>query len=231
MDPEPIEHETADFKLRLANGVARFELKAECSDVEAARSIVEPFVIGWQMSAALDGAPGNFEFRFESAELVDPGPSSEGRSLHFHVAASHSARLTMDVQRRTYPPIPAVSLGADRCVSAMMYQYELCRRETALVSQVAYFCLTVMEEMAGRRSAAAQHFDIERDVLQKVGELTSERGGARGRKAEGLDAPYTPEEEHRLDRAIRLMIRRTAERVANPTAPLRMLRMSDLPTL
>jgi hypothetical protein len=41
---------------------------------------------------------------------------------------------------------------------------------------MAFFCLTVVEASAGGRLAAAKKYGIEKNVLGKLGELTSERG-------------------------------------------------------
>ena len=65
--------------------------------------------------------------------------------------------------------------------------------------------------MAGGRDAAAVRFGISKQVLRRIGELSTNKGGASARKAVGQAAPYTPEEERFLKSAIRTLILRAAE--------------------
>lgn len=83
---------------------------------------------------------------------------------------------------------------------------------------MAYFCLTVLDWMAGgsgprkdRRETTTKKFGISIDVLNKVGDLSSEAGGPVARKKKSRDCPYTPNDTEFLNTALQCMIRGAAE--------------------
>lgn len=58
---------------------------------------------------------------------------------------------------------------------------------------MAYFCLTVLEWRGGSRPKAAERFGISEQVLCKVGNLSSRKGGPVARKADAGGSPNAPE--------------------------------------
>lgn len=76
------------------------------------------------------------------------------------------------------------------------------------LSSVAYWCLTLLEEAAGSRRAAAELYGISYTVLQMLGRLSSEHGGVEGRKAAARDE-FTEDERYWLE----VMLTRVLERV------------------
>ena len=77
----------------------------------------------------------------------------------------------------------------------------------------AYFCLTVLEYpfTSSKRKRAAASYDVDYAVLDRIGKLSSKKGGSGARKREGVDAPLTDEERRFLERATVRLIRRLAE--------------------
>jgi hypothetical protein len=66
------------------------------------------------------------------------------------------------------------------------------------------------------------------EVLQKIGELTATGGGQSARKVEGLHTELTLKQMVLLEDAIKMMIRRAGEIVANPNGPHLPITMADL---
>ena len=64
---------------------------------------------------------------------------------------------------------------------------------------------------SSRRKKAANCYGIDVEVLQRLGKLSSTKGGGDARKAEGADQPFTDEERRFLEAALRRLIRRVAE--------------------
>ena len=62
---------------------------------------------------------------------------------------------------------------------------------------------------ARKRAAAAYRVDLE--VLDRIGELSSTKGGSSARKREGVNMPLTDDERRFLERATIRLIRRLAE--------------------
>lgn len=81
-----------------------------------------------------------------------------------------------------------------------------------------------------KRQDASAFFNVDLDVLNTLGELTSARGGGEeGRKAEGRLAPLSPAE--RVEAAFRALVRRVAEQACYNGPPPDALTMANLPKL
>ena len=93
------------------------------------------------------------------------------------------------------------------------------------LANLAYFCLTVLEDLAvqpprkastnrkpsSKRKKTAEKYEIELEVLTKIGHLSSKKGGPRGaRKAEGKNNNFTAEDRCFLENALKAVIRRAA---------------------
>ena len=82
-----------------------------------------------------------------------------------------------------------------------------------------------------KREAAAQKYRISRQVLDTLGELTSEKGGRSARKAGGSKVDYTAAERQWIDATVKALIRRVGQVGANPAGSFHEITMADLPTL
>ena len=96
--------------------------------------------------------------------------------------------------------------------------------------RMAYFVLTVLLNAAGGLEKAASAFAVDRDILKKLGELTSTRGGAmtarkveRGSTLKDLSGP----EAQWVDDLVRRLVIRLGERASG--AALVPLIPRDLP--
>ena len=109
---------------------------------------------------------------------------------------------------------------------------------------MAYLCLTVLENSAKppspqakrptykKRQATAAKYQIEEDVLNEIGHLSTTKGGhIEGRKEEALTDDLTHGERRFLEHAIREMIRRMAEKAHDPKKNLPQISLSDLPKI
>jgi hypothetical protein len=99
------------------------------------------------------------------------------------------------------------------------------------LGDTVYFCLTVLERVAGGRGPAAQYFGIALSVLNKIGALTGQKGGREARKAKGAQNEFTNAERIWLQEVIKTMIRRAAEIACDPQASRDQIAMADLPPL
>src|SRR5262249_8210351 len=105
-----------------------------------------------------------------------------------------------------------------------------------------YFCLSLLEGSTGltgrqgARKEAVNRYRIEREVLDTLGDLVSERGSLR--EARKLDAnatriPLTPAENACVRAALKMLMRRKAayDRDSITAESLPMITMDDLPEL
>jgi hypothetical protein len=227
--------DTAAFTAELADDRLLVGLIDHYSNEAEAREAVEPYLQAWEIKHALRvGGRREAWFEFDRSEIVDRNPPPPG--THHTIKASASVNgvvtisVTGSVARGAYPLAPTdFVVDPDTLTLWNRWQGYLDGREP--LQSMAYFCLTVLELHGGRAGAAAK-FGISRRVLDKLGQLASERGDpATARKA--LAQPVTPTaaETHWLEAAVRAMIRRVGEVAADPTAAGKPITLADLPEL
>jgi len=144
------------------------------------------------------------------------------------------------VTKREYP-IPPENFLASTDVRAMWDQYEAYLEGRDRLLPMAYSCLSRLEFRAGfhpigktKRQKAANMYRVDRDVLDKLGELTNILGddvGARKLSPQSKLRPPDPQEVAWIEAALRQIIRRAGEYDADPQKALPQVRMSDLPAL
>ena len=228
----PIGHEEQGFKIRVGDKQVRFELKDHYATVKAAREAVEPYIRSWELDAGLSRQPGNFKLTFDRPEIIDrnPTPGIVSASAYFRAGTpSLSVSATVD---RSYPQPPTgITLESeDADVQTMYARYEgYCQRREPLAS-MAYFCLTMLEAGCRDRQSAATTYEIDKKVLNRVGDLTANKGGkTAARKADGIADNLTSQESRFLEEAVKSIIRRMAEVAHDPQKHYPKIRLSDLP--
>ena len=229
---KPLVVEEPGFRLSVEDMRARFEFKAHYATAEEARAAVADYIRVWEFDATLKrGNPESFRLRFEKAEIVDRRPTPGAVRISGCLiggVATLSAKLT--VSTPNYPSPPS-GLAIDPDAETLYERYMGYRQKREPLPAMAYFCLTVLEDGAGDRRAAARKYAIDVSVLKKIGDLTANRGGSQARKAGGLATELGQQEQHFLDRAVKALVRRVAERAHAPTGALPTISLSDLPSL
>ncbi len=69
-----LEVDTPDFKISVANELARFELKYVFTDVRTAQAVIEPYARLWEFQASIERGPGVFALAYDTAEYDSPEP-------------------------------------------------------------------------------------------------------------------------------------------------------------
>jgi len=235
------------FRITLDAYLATVEMVDHFASVEEARKVVDPFLRAWELEVDLRDTGDRFRFVYQTAEIVDRNPPATGDvavTLGRGTIALAGMDVVVHVGRSEWPEPPqdiAVSPDAD-VLWRRWRRYRAEKQESLLAA--AYWALTVLEAAPGvaapvkprrsskRRQTASAFFNVELDVLDRIGELTSTRGGDdESRKHEGRSAPLSPAERQWLEAAFRALVRRVAERAYHGKPPPNMLRMSDLPKL
>ena len=236
----PIEHEEAAFHIKVADKQVRIELKEHYDTEDAGLTAVGGYIRSWELKAALDGRPGQFQLIYERPDIVDrnpspPNPGVLSLSGTIQVGAITGRATLVATNPKPYPDPPSgMTLDPDNPDVATMYDRYmgyLGQREP-LVS-MAYFCLTMLEAyLCDGRKRAGETYAIHNKVLAKVGDLTANRGGrAAARKATGINSDLTPQERRFLEEAVRVMIRRVAEVAHDPHQSRAKITFPDLPLL
>ena len=244
-DAQPLECERGAFRVEMKDGDVRFELKVHFSTEEAARKAVEPYIRAWELDAALQSRPGEFQLRFEKAEVIDRSPTPGVVNLSGTIRAGTAevrGRITVGKQY-PIPPSSVILDAEDADVLTIYHRLEgyFCGKEP--LPSMAYFCLTMLEHTSRfkahnskrrtpkPRQAAACKYGIDLAVLNKVGDLTANKGGDLARKADGASSDLTALELQFLEKAVKIMIRRVAEVAHDPKRNSQVITLSDLPNL
>ena len=233
VDPPALAFETRFFRGELAQDVLVLEPKDHYPTVDLARGPADRFVRSWEVDAALLGR-GPLAFEYVTASVVDRNPPPPGTVVRLEAELSAGFGLadvnSAHVARRSYPEPPAnFEYTADVDVLwARLKAYE--RGEESLLS-MAYFCLTWVERMGGSRAAASSLIHVDKEVLDKLGELTSTRGDAQtARKASRSRAlqELSAQERTWIVACLRALVRQVGQQ---PGATGRGLSVADLPAL
>jgi hypothetical protein len=212
-------------------------MKAHFPTVDEACRAVEPTLRAWEVDADLRWGRDELRFTFDGANVIDRAPAPPGV---IHVSAfvvgaalvSAIGTVSVHVTRANYPAPPPATfrLNPDGESILARYQGYLDGREP--LPSMAYFCLTVVEckvGKAGGRKRAAAAYRIDLSVLNKMGELTSERGDTLNARKAAAAQPLTGAEHAWPEEAVKMLIRRLGD--TRNAAALPMITMSDLPSL
>jgi hypothetical protein len=163
-------------------------------------------------------------------------------------AARGEAYATVHASKGAWPQPPQdLELSFDADAMRRCWVRHWVKQSEPLLA-AAYWALTMLEAAPGvatpsmrpagkltrrpgnKRLNASAFFSIDYDVLDKLGELVSTRGGDdEGRKAEGRSTPLSPGEKEWVRAAFRAIVRRVAEREYHKGPPPQSLTMKDLP--
>ena len=211
---EPMHIQEEDFDVRAENEQVRFEFKTHYASEQDARSAVEEsYIPNWEFDVGLTRGPNAFSLRFERSEIVDRNPPPGPPPMRVSFRAGYptvSANLAPPTPP-TFQEPPRDGIQRTPGVESMFQHYLRHRRDAETLPAMTYYCLTVLDQMAGGSDKTATHFRISRNVLARIRKLSTEKGGDVARKAEGLNSPYSPGEEQFLRSAIQALIRRAAQ--------------------
>ena len=227
---ESVYEEEEEFSIRMEEGRVYFVMKCNCPTVQSAKEVVEPYIDNWGLHVALTGRPGQFKLTFEKAEIKD---LRTGSVEHYVDAGPAHWQFSIPVIPGPYPrPPKGVSLKRSDDVELMFNLYEAFYDDREKLTGIAYFCLTMLEKLAGgskhggrrkrmpkRREEASSKFKIKGYVLNEVAYLSSEKGGkTEARKADGAEEGFDLTEDERtfLENAVMMSIRRVAEEAHSP---------------
>ena len=230
---EPLVCNEPAFRLEVIDKQVRFELKEHFATENDARSVLEDYIRNWEFNACLKGGDGCFKLEFNEPEIIDRNPTPGVKQVHADVKFMVDiGKPEVTVGHSEYPSPPSGVNFNDPDVQTMYHRYMGYRQGNEPLAGMAYFCLDFLESLSGQknnlRKAAAQQYQIDETVLRKIGELSSKKGGQGSRKADGVDKDFTTEERTFLEQAIMKIIRRAAEKAANPEYDLPQITVSTL---
>ena len=228
-------HGKPEFHVKIANEKVCFKFNKHHATEEAAKRSIAEYICAWEVVAGLMGGPDCFKLKYDGAQIEDRKPTPgvlvlNGSPLRSEVTIS---KADVTVSPSHYPS-PPLGLKITPDVQTLYDRYMGYLRGKEPLASMAYFCLTVLErstEKKNSRKVASETYGIKLEVLKKIGNLSSEKGGQQARKAVGKDEDLTTQDRRFLEEAIKAVIRRAAERAHDPDRDLLQISMADLPAL
>jgi hypothetical protein len=244
--PPPLFQEYDAFRIRLENGTVTVEMKEHHASVKSAKEKVEGFIRDWMIYAAFDFDWNLLKFEYEDAEVIDrnPSPRVPGQitgdvNITLPMPTCKGTGMVHPIKLSEYPA-PPTRFRATPDVETMWFRYQQHLQDKETYQSLGYFCLSLMQWSTGlgkgARGAASRMYNIDRDILDKLGELTSKRGTQRD--ARKLDSgstliSLTDVERRWIREALKMLIRRKGEYDFDPAtaASLKQITIADLPKL
>ena len=227
-----IEIEHLQFRLKLKDGEARFEVKEHYPTRQQAERAIKPFIDQWELRASLESGPGTFALKLKRDETIDRKPtpgvisvSASPISWRFIVGSP-----TVTVTRQYPHPPPECRMNiSNPDVQTMLHQYLGYREGREPLPSMAYFCYEVFAKRLGNDSEhAARRHKLSHKLVKMVGNLASNKGGDQARKQSGICHPLTQSEVQFLQKAVGAMIVRAAMVAADPSQPMETIDSSNL---
>ena len=222
--PRSWEDELGSF--RLADGMLVVEPKEHFRDDRSAHSALEPYLRRFEIGHHLtDGRRIRFELESSRTEHSEHGQADVIFTAYERIEVSERISLVRRPQRTQYPePVESFVISED--VETAYQRWDNYRKGREPLPGVAYFVLSLLKRRVGGLAAASDRFRISRNVLKRMGELSSRAGtSATARKADHRE--MAPEEAAWLEKTIKCVILRLGNDEQLPDK----ITMDDLPLL
>ncbi len=218
-------------------GEAVFTMKKHFAAETDAKNEVGNFLQTWEIKIGLENDPGDIAFKYKHSEVIDLAPVEgevSGRSsVTLSDVAVVSDHVSVHVSRGKIPA-PPVNFVKTPDVETMYQRYKAYREGRDSLLSMAYVLLTVAQINSDTRQQAAEKLKIDREVLNKLGDLCSTKGSeqeARKAPKNGEFVPLTPSEKQWIDKACKLLIERCGELGSQDNRNLNQITMDSLPEL
>lgn len=230
----PLIHDTETHRFVLEDNQLTCELKEHFAEIEEAKGFVEPQIRSWEIDAALSFGSEQFKFVYKDAHVIDRNPKPDDETSicgRVAVTARLKSSISVHVRLEAYPEPPTDFL-INPDVKCLWGRYSSYLQGEEPLLSMAYFCLSLIEVLAGGRKEIPSKYLVDRLVVDKLGELTSTRGDEMtARKAKGHNfTPLTGEEVRWIESCIRKVIRRLGE-PAQGVSRHQSITMAELPKI
>ena len=227
--------EVDEFTIKICNGQVRLEPNEHYASLTEALIPAGDFVRNWELDVVLRTQPGQFSLVFNCLEIIDRNPTPGVAELSMHARAGKpSMHASLTAFAPVYPEPPSqVTLGhEDNDVVLLLNRYSNYRKGKEPLASMAYFCSTMLSERLPTGGTRGDKLDVSGGVQKTIRMLSSRQGGQMGaRKWDATTTELDASEVSFLEQAVKLIIRRVAEKARNETLQLPTITLADLPKI
>jgi hypothetical protein len=230
----PSELQTGSFTLYLSGNHLRAEITDNPATVAAAYREVERYLRAWEIRTNSQHRAGAIRFHLEKVDAAEGAPEADFYDALKAIRAPRG-RVTLMVRGgpiRKYPDPPGRFVVTPD-VDSMWERDERYKAGRELLTNVAWWCLTTIEQSSGGRSRAVAKYSISDNVLETLTRLAhvGDEHTARKRFANQVLRDHTHAEAAWMDAVIKRIIQRVGEWAADPNAQWPQITMRDCPKL
>ena len=237
---EPLDRKETNFRVQITNEEVRFfEFKKHYATAAEARQAIEvqDYIRAWEVDAGLRRGPDYFKLKYDRAQREDRNPTTGAVDIETPIRFIFTlSEPTVTLSTPCYPPPPSGLLITSDV--QIMYGRYMSSRHSELLT-VANFCLDMLEFSAKKkpnekkkqtdRRRAAEMYGIEWEVLDKIGLLAGTKGGPQqSRKVIGKNNKLEDQDRCFLNKAIKAVIRRAAEKAHGSDSDLPEISLQEL---
>ena len=230
--PGEITYLVSDFQIAVEGLKVAFRPEKHFADRASARAKADAIVGAWELKLAMDLRTLGVALEYVSTDLVDRAPTPGVIEVQLEATALATVTCAGTLTRtfRDYVPRPDADFIVTPNVESLWQRYRMHKEGKEPLLGMAYFCLTLVRSHAGGLGSASQAFNIELQLLRKIGELTSTRGDMRSaRKMSSAVQSLSSVEQSWVDEAVRSIILQVGRSSNGPSSFK--LRMAHLPAL
>jgi hypothetical protein len=215
MTPPKTELTLGDFDCTIEGAQLTARPKGQYANATEGRTALEPLLDTWALQLELENGY-RVEFRLSGSlakEAKADGTTHHQVGLHEYLSISDA--LSVDIGGRI--PEPRGRYVAGPLTSKYLGYVRDLAAGRDKVTHIAYMVLTDLENEFGDRQRAAESLAVSRALLTEVGKLSAGQHETEGRKTVSDAVVLTSADLDWLGRAVRALVRRTAEVEAGAT--------------
>lgn len=170
------EFEDSSFKYILSSDLLlSCEPKIEVSDETSAKIIIETMLKSWEIESGLKYGKKVMEFIHESTEMIVEEEDDVSLDTRITVKAKITANAEVSKPLSNFP-VKNNDFIVSPNIEVIWKRFEIYKEGRESLLSMAYFCLSYLESLCGNRANIVNTFKIERELLDKLGYISSEAG-------------------------------------------------------
>jgi hypothetical protein len=194
----PLDHDTDEFTLHLADGVLTCTMKGHYATVKDARAVVDPYLRAWKLDDALRRDRREWRFIYQSCNIIYRDPTPGETPLSTVISAEVAVQASLQITRSKYP-CPPTRFTASPDVATLWQRYEGYKQGREPLLALEHFqAIDVALHRAGTPGDGHPSVDRLIVVAQPLGTPLQGRHAAFGRPGQPVPGKHALDGDHEI---------------------------------